>query len=177
MKLLLLCSLFISSAFAQTFVSNETKSDFKFQGTVIKEATQKKAVVTIRQTNSKQDLVLAMEVKDFEFKDSYQKEEFNDTYMESHLFPQIRVTGQFNEVIDLSANGLYPVTFKGRFTMRKIPVEVEIPMIVEIKDKEMTINFEKEVDLKAFQINYAGAGSAIGRTATFIFKGKLNRTH
>ncbi|WP_408097739.1 hypothetical protein ACJVC5_02165 [Peredibacter sp. HCB2-198] len=177
MKLLLLCCLFISSAYAQTFVSNETKSDFKFQGTMIKEATQKKAVLTIRQSNGKQDLVLAMEVKDFEFKDSYQKEEFNDIYMESHLFPQIRVTGQFVETIDLNANGMYPVTFKGRFTMRKIPVNVEIPMQVEIKDKEMTVFFEKEVDLKAFQVSYAGAGSAIGRTATFVFNGKLVRTH
>ncbi|WPU64756.1 hypothetical protein [Peredibacter starrii] len=177
MKFLLLCSLFTTTLLAQTFVSNETKSDFKFQGTVIKEATQKKAVMTIRQSNGKQDLVLAMEVKDFEFKDSYQKEEFNDIYMESHLFPQIRVTGQLSESIDLTADGLYPVTFKGRFTMRKIPVEVEIPMKLEIKDKTMTVSFEKEVDLKAFQISYAGAGSAIGRTATFIFNGKLVRTH
>ena len=177
MKWLLIFSLLISSALAQTFTSTETKSDFKFQGTVIKETTQRKAVITVRQSSGKQHVVIAMEVKDFEFKDSWQKDEFNDIYMESHLFPQIRITGQLAESIDLTQEGLYPVTFKGQFTMRKIPVMVEFPMVLEIKDKKMTVEFEKEVDLKEFNISYAGAGSAIGRTGTLIFSGKLIRTH
>lgn len=177
MKWMIIFSFLISSAFAQTFVSTETQSDFKFQGTVIKEATQKKAVIRVRQTNGKQHVLLVLEVKDFEFEDSYQKEEFNDIYLESHLFPQIRVSGQLSENIDLTQEGLYPVTFKGQFTMRKIPVLVEIPMSLEIKDKTMTVKFENEIDLKDFQVSYAGVGSAIGRTAKFIFNGSLTRTH
>lgn len=177
MKWTLLFIIFITNSYAQTFVSTDTYSNFKFQGTIIKEATHKKGVVTIREANGKQNVVIVLEVEDFEFEDSYQQDEFNEIYMESRYFPQIRITGKLLENIDLTKVGKYSATFDGRFTMRRNPVSMQIPMSLEIANNKMTVKLEKTLDLKEFYIPYAENGSAIGRTAQFIFQGNLIRTY
>lgn len=176
MKYFLLLTLLINTAFAQVFVSQETKTEFKFQGTLIKEAIHRKGIMTIREVSGKQNVLLVLEVKDFKLGDVFQEEEFNEVFMESQYFPQIRVTGDLAEKIDLTKDGTYMTTLRGRFTMRMIPVLTEIKMKMTIKNGEMFVNFEKEIDLTDYNVSYAGQGSAIGRTAPFVFTGKLKRT-
>lgn len=166
----------VPSAFAQVFVSHETKTDFLFKGTTIKEAVHQKGVMTIRQTNGKKEVLLVLQVKDFKFKDSYQEEEFNNVCIESQYFPQIRMTGSWSENVDLMRDGTYLVTFNGRYTMRKISVPMDFKMKVTIKGMNMSVSFEKEIDLTQFKVNYAGEGSAIGKMANFVFVGELKRT-
>jgi hypothetical protein len=176
MKFILVMLFLIPSAFAQVFVSHETKTDFMFNGTTIKEAVHQKGVITIRQTSSKKEVLLVLQLKDFKFKDSYQEEEFNNVCMETQFFPQIRMTGTWSENIDLMRDGSYLVTFNGRFTMRKISVPMDFKMKVTIAGGKMSVAFEKEIDLTQFKVNYAGVGSSIGKIANFIFVGELKRT-
>lgn len=177
MKYILLFCFVISSAFAQTFVSQETVTNFKFQGSLIKEGTSDKGAMIIRKLSDQYEVILALQVKDFKFATNDQRREFNETHMDSQLYPQIRITGKLTDNVDLTQDGVYIVTFNGRFTMKKNPVPADFKMKIEVRGNEMMVGFEKEVDLKTYRVAYASEGSAIGRFADFIFTGKLVRTH
>lgn len=175
MKTLTLFSLliFFPTAFAQTYVSKMSEASFSFNGTLFTKGVNKKPAVTFRESASGQSLTVVMEVKHFEFPDSYQRDEFNETFMESHYFPQIRISGMLKEKIDLNVNGTYIVTLPAKVTIRAISQTVNLKMKVEVMNKEMKLFFEDTFTLSDFNIPYSSEGSEIGKNALFTLNSSL----
>lgn len=178
MKTLLMTFLLLTqAAFAQVYVTRESEMNLKFNGSLFTETKNQKSVITIRQSGEKQTLLIVSEVRDFKFIDDFQEEEFNEVFMESHFFPQIRISGAFKENVDLSRDGNYQVSIPAKLTMRGQSKITDINARLEIIGGLMTIHFEKNLLLADFLIPYAGPGSQIGHEARMKFTADLKRTH
>lgn len=177
MKALLLFLFLIPFAHAQVFVTDRSETHFQFEGNLIKEGISRKGVMTLRQSQDKQIVLMVFEVKDFQFPSLFLYDEFNETFMESQYFPQIRISGQLKEKVDLTQDGIYIVNFEGNFTMRYRPKTIVVPIRMEIKNGSMTFQFHHQLDLDDYQVPYAGVGSDIGKYGDFKFEALLKRTH
>ena len=175
MKTIFLLTLFafLPTAFAQTYVSKLSEATFSFKGTLLTKGTNNRPAVTLRETTSGQTLSIVMEVKHFEFPDSYQRDEFNETFMESHYFPQIRISGMLKEKIDLNVNGIYIVNFPAKVTMRAVSQTVNFKTRIEVQNKELKLNLEERLNLSDYLIPYSGEGSEIGKDAVFMLNSNL----
>lgn len=176
MKLLFFL-LFIQTAFAQVFVTERSSTKMKFGGTLMTEGKSEKGIITVRQSQGKQYVLIVNEVSDFRFPSDLEELEFNDVFMESQYFPQIRINGKLKETINLLENGIYIVNFTGTFTMRQQTIEGEFPVRIEISKDKMNFSFHKKLELTKFYVPYAGPGSDIGEFADYSFEAGLKRTH
>lgn len=178
MKILIIIMFLMAQAvYAQVFVAEKTQTLLKFQGTLLTEGKSHQSAVTVRQSRGSQNILVVNEVVNFRFPTSLEELEFNDEFMESHYFPQIRITGKLKEKVDLTKDGIYLVNFSGRFTMRKQSVAMEFPVRMEITGQKMTFEFRQKLDLAEYYVPYAGAGSDVGEFADYVFYGELKRTH
>lgn len=163
----------LPSAFAQTFVSKQSEAILSFTGTLLTRGVNNKTAITLRETQNSQDLSIVMEVKHFQFPDSYQQDEFNETFMESHYFPQIRMSGSLKEKIDLSKDGIYIVNFPAKVTIRRISQNVVFKTRVEVTGKEIKLSLEELLNLSDFLIPYSGEGSEVGKEAIYSLNALL----
>lgn len=176
--LISLCLLMIlSPALAQTFMARESESILSFKGTLLTKGVNRKAAVTIRQTQTSQDFLFVMEVKQFEFPDSYQRDEFNETFMESMYFPQIRMSGSLKEKIDLTHDGISIVTLPMKITIRQNSKTIPLQVRVEIIGQLAKVSFENILSLSDYLIPYSGEGSEIGKEAAFAMNAVLIRVN
>lgn len=169
--------LFIQSAFAQVFITDRSTTSMKFEGSLMSEGKSDKGVITVRDSNGIQYVRIVNEVADFRFPSDLEELEFNDVFMESQYFPQIRINGKLKEKINLLQDGIYIVNFTGSFTMRQQTVEGEFPVRIEIAGNKMNFSFRKKLELTKFYVPYAGPGSDIGEFADYSFESELKRTH
>lgn len=176
MKFLILFFM-IQSVCAQVYVTETSTTELHFNGTLLTLGKSNKGVITVRESGGSQLVQIVNEVKDFKFPTSFEEIEFNEEFMESQYFPQIRISGKLKEKINLTQDGIYIVHFIGRFTMRMQTVEMEIPVRIEITGKEMTFHLGRKLDLKRFYVPYAGMGSEVGDYADYLFHAELKRTH
>lgn len=167
----------LSPAFAQTFMAKESEAVLSFKGTLLTKGINRKTAITLRQSQTSQDLTVVMEVKHFMFPDSYQQDEFNETFMESMYFPQIRISGSLKEQIDFSKDGIYVVNFPAKVTIRKISQNVLFKTRIEIIGQEATLSFGNMLTLSDYLIPYSGEGSEIGKEAAFNLDATLKRVH
>lgn len=170
---LMLFTCLLPSAFAQVFVTDRSLTELAFNGTFLGRGKSKTGIVTIRETPKTQEILIVLEVVDFKFDDSIQDDEFNDVFMETALYPQIRITGSLKEKIDLSKDGIYILELPTKTTIRRNSQESDFKIRLEITDTKMTFAFEKDLILTDYQVPYAGAGSEIGSNAKLKFLAHL----
>lgn len=176
--LISLCLLMIlSPSFAQTFMAKESEAVLSFKGTLLTKGMNRKSAVTIRGTQTSQDFLVVMEVKQFVFPDSYQQDEFNETFMESMYFPQIRMSGSLKEKIDLTKDGISIVTLPMKVTIRQISKTVTLKVRIEIIGSEAKVSFDNNLSLIDYMIPYAGEGTEIGKDAALEMNAVLNRVN
>ncbi len=149
-------------------------TELEFTGTLIGTGASRTGVVTLRETPKTQELLIVLEVADFKFADQNQEFEFNDTFMETALYPQIRISASIKEKIDFSKDGIYILSIPARMTIRRNPKEADFKVRIEITGKKMTFAFEKDLNLMDYQIPYAGQGSEIGAHARMKLLAHLN---
>ena len=176
MKFLILL-LMIQSVWAQVFVTDSSSTELHFSGTLLTQGKSQRGSIVVRESQGNQHILIVNEVKDFRFPTQFEEIEFNDEFMESQYFPQIRISGKLKENINLLQDGIYIVHFLASFTMRYHTVEMEIPVRIEISGKKMSFQLRQKIDLVNFYVPYAGAGSDIGRFADYLFSAELKRTH
>jgi hypothetical protein len=92
----------------------------------------------------------AMLIKGFEFTLATAAEHFNETYMESHLYPKSNFKGKINDFdkIDLKKNGLINISVTGDLTIHGVTKAVTQQASLEIKDGIITgkCNFKVAID-------------------------------
>ena len=82
------------------------------------------------------EMVFAVLIKSFEFTLATAKEHFNESYMESHLYPKSKFKGVIKEIgsFDLTNDGEYRVTVEGDLTIHGITKSVSEPGTLKVKD-------------------------------------------
>jgi hypothetical protein len=168
---------FIPTVFAQTFMTKQSEAILSFNGTLLTKGINRKASVTVRETPNAQEVLIVMEVKHFVFPDSNQQDEFNETFMESHYFPQIRMSGSLKEKIDLAHDGIFIVYLPMKVTIRKISQNVIFKTRIEIARKDLIITVDEKLNLTDYLIPYSGEGSEVGKEAGFSLNALLSQTN
>lgn len=164
---------FIPLTFSQVFVTEKSLSELEFSGTLLGRGINKKAIVTFRETPKTQELLIVFEVVDFIFPDNFQNEEFNEVFMESMIYPQIRISGSIKDKIDLLKDGIYILEVPVRMSIRRNSRMVNLKIKFELTGTQLTAAFENVLSLTDFQIPYAGPASEIGTEATLRLQANL----
>jgi hypothetical protein len=96
------------------------------------------------------ELAIAMLVKSFEFTLATAAEHFNETYMESHLFPKANFKGKISDIkaVNFSKAGVYKVTITGDLTIHGVTKSVTEAASLEVKEGEIfgMCNFSVAID-------------------------------
>ncbi len=101
---------------------------------------------------SKNEIAISMLMNAFVFKKALMREHFNESYIESDLYPKATFEGSFVdfEPIDI---GVRTKIIKGKLTLRGITKEVTVKTTIENNGEKYFLNGDFEVAVKDFEIN------------------------
>jgi polyisoprenoid-binding protein YceI len=91
-------------------------------------------------------------IRTFEFKKSLMQEHFNENYMESIKFPYAEFNGKIKEQIDLTKDGIYPVTVQGDLKIHGVTKNYLVKAELNVKGGEITANSTFPVKLADHEI-------------------------
>jgi hypothetical protein len=74
------------------------------------------------------------------FNSPLQREHFNESYMESNVFPEASFLGKIIEDIDFSIDGVYSVRAKGKLKIHGVEKERIIKALVTVKGKSVLVS-------------------------------------
>ncbi|WP_298540157.1 YceI family protein [uncultured Aquimarina sp.] len=100
---------------------------------------------------SKNEIAISMLMNAFVFKKSLMHEHFNESYIESDLYPKATFQGNIID-FDPLAEGIQTKMVKGTLTIRDIAKEVEIKTSIENNNGTYLITGDFEVVVKDFDI-------------------------
>jgi polyisoprenoid-binding protein YceI len=111
-----------SLATAQTFITQAGETSF-FSETPVENisATNKKVRSAINPATG--DVVVTMQMTDFQFPNKLMQEHFNENYVESEKYPAATFRGRLTEPVDFTKAGTYDVVAKGSFTLHGVSQE------------------------------------------------------
>ena len=145
--LILSTLLLVTTAHAQDrFFTKTGKVEFISKAPLEDIEAKNKTVTAVLDTKSGA-LQFNVQMKSFEFEKALMQEHFNENYMESHKFPKAEFKGVLanNAAVNYSKDGTYPVTVKGKLTIRNTTKDVEVP-------GTLTINGDKIEAASTFNI-------------------------
>lgn len=101
---------------------------------------------------SKNQIAISILMNAFVFKKALMREHFNESYIESDLYPKATFEG---EIIDFepSNKDIQTKIIKGKLTIRNIEKEIEIKTKIEYKDEKYVLSGDFEVVVDDFRIN------------------------
>ena len=88
----------------------------------------------------------------FEFKKSLMQEHFNENYMESSKYPFAEFNGKIREQIDLTKDGIYPVTVQGELNIHGVKKNYIVKGELNVKGSEISANSTFPVKLADHEI-------------------------
>lgn len=91
------------------------------------------------------DVVFQVNIRSFEFSNKLMQQHFNESYLESDLYPTATFKGKIQENIDYSQNGTYPLTAKGILKIHGVEKERLINGTISIVNG--TINLISAFDI------------------------------
>ncbi len=103
--------------------------------------------------NSTGEVAVRLRIEDFQFEKSLMQKHFNENYMESHIYPEARLTGSvenFEEIRDGSSKA--EVTVKGSLTIHGVTRDVEIAGSVSRQGPHLICNAVFDVRLEDYDI-------------------------
>ncbi len=100
---------------------------------------------------SKNEIAVSMLMNAFVFKKSLMHEHFNESYIESDLYPKATFEGNIID-FDPSETDIQTRMVKGKLTIHGITKEVEIKTTIEQVNSSFVLNGDFEVTVKDFDI-------------------------
>lgn len=106
-------------------------------------------------------------IKAFEFKSALMGEHFNENYMESEKYPDSKFIGVVTNMdkVNISKDGNYPVTVKGKLTIHGVEKEIEAKGNFNVIGKTIEASSEFIIILGEYKIEIPG-----------VVKDKLSKT-
>jgi hypothetical protein len=172
-KLLPLLFLFISYADFDTkqnqFIARQGQVTF-FSYTSVENIEAKNNQVLSILDIEKQEIAISMLMRAFVFKKDLMYEHFNESYIESDMYPKANFEGK---IIDFkpSTKGKQTKIIRGKLTIHGITKEIDIKSTIENIDELYTISGEFDAFVKDFQIKIPPIlSSNIAKTISIKFK-------
>jgi polyisoprenoid-binding protein YceI len=98
------------------------------------------------------DIVVQMNIKQFDFPNKLMQEHFNENYLESDKYPKAVFKGKINEKIDFSKNGTYDVSASGDFTLHGVTKPRTLKGKITVAQGSVNIATDFEVALADYKI-------------------------
>lgn len=98
------------------------------------------------------EIAVIIPVRNFTFEKDLMKEHFNEKYMESDKFPMASFKGKIADDVDLSKDGEYPATAKGKLTIHGIEQEVTLIGRIKRSGTSLILLSDFKVALKDYNI-------------------------
>lgn len=101
----------------------------------------------------KETFAFTIQITSFKgFNSALQREHFNENYMESERFPKATFTGKLLDKPDLTRNGEYKVSAKGKLTIHGVEQERTIPAVIQVASDRIQITSRFDVMLADHKI-------------------------
>ena len=141
LSLLAGCILFAAGAQAQKYMTRTGRISF-FSTTPVENIAAVNNEVSAVSDMGAGDIIFQAPVKSFKFERALMQEHFNENYMESDTYPKAEFKGKIGNpsAIQLTKDGVYPVTAGGRLTMHGISRDITAPGKITVKGNTITIN-------------------------------------
>lgn len=97
------------------------------------------------------EIAVSILIKAFKFEKSLMEEHFNESYMESDLFPKASFEGRIID-FDGSARGVQSYIVKGNFTLKEITLPQEFKITVDNTGEKLLLQGEVQMQVKDFNI-------------------------
>jgi len=148
--LFLLTNLADSSSKSEEFSTNQGQVSFFSYTSVENIEAQNNQVLSIIDL-SENKIAISMLMNSFVFKKALMYEHFNESYIESDLYPKAIFEGK---ILDFDASLKQPQTkmIKGTLSLHGISKELEIKTMIDYTDQSYTFSGEFEVTVKDFNI-------------------------
>ncbi|MBO9570949.1 MAG: YceI family protein, partial [Chitinophagaceae bacterium] len=102
---------------------------------------------------AKKDIAFSMQVKEFSFKKKLMQEHFNENYIESDKYPKSTFNGSYTGDVDITKNGSYPITVKGKITLHGVTKDIEVPATLTVNSGVLTGTSTFKLNPKDFNIS------------------------
>ncbi len=99
------------------------------------------------------DIAFSIPIKSLTFEKSLMQEHFNENYMESDKYPNATFKGKIQDKIDVSKNGVYPVTATGVLDVHGIKQNRTIPGKMTVNNGGVSLMADFKVQCKDHQID------------------------
>jgi polyisoprenoid-binding protein YceI len=138
-----------------------------------------------RQVNSVLDLAtggFAFKVlmKSFEFPKALMQEHFNENYVESDKYPNATFVGTIANIreVDISKDGIYPVTVAGKLTLHGITKEINEKGTLEVKQGKIIGKSTFPLTVADYNITIPGnVGKNIAKTIEITVNVTLDKAN
>jgi hypothetical protein len=102
---------------------------------------------------SSNNFSLRIPIKSFVFDKNLMQQHFNENYLESDKYPNASFKGSIEGIYDIEKNGNYQVTASGELEIHGVKKQRKIPVIIEVKGKDIKIQSKFIVMLVDHQID------------------------
>lgn len=86
----------------------------------------------------KKNIAFSLLMKQFVFPKKLMQQHFNENYVESDKFPKATFSGAYEEDVDLTKDGNYPVNVNGKLTIHGVTKNINIPATLTVKEGVVT---------------------------------------
>jgi polyisoprenoid-binding protein YceI len=101
----------------------------------------------------KKDIAFTMQLKEFTFAKKLMQEHFNENYVESDKYPKSTFNGSYTGNVDITKNGSYPITVKGKITLHGVTKDIEVPATLIVNNGVLTGASSFKLNPKDFNIS------------------------
>lgn len=123
---------------AQKFKNSSSKISFLSDAPLEDIYAESKKSTSVLDATTKK-FVVVMKTNTFVFKNPMMQEHFNEDYMESDKFPKATLSGDIIGDFDVTKDGSYDVTVKGKLTIHGVTKDREIKGKIIVKDGKVSV--------------------------------------
>lgn len=156
MKIILLffatCMVAIGSLQAQNLFSTNNGETTFHSETPVEDITAVNKLGQSILNTSTNEIVVQMNMKQFDFPNKLMQEHFNENYIESDKYPKAIFKGKINEKIDFTNNGTYDITATGDFTIHGVTKMRTLKGKVTVNQGNLSIITDFDVSLTDHKI-------------------------
>lgn len=98
------------------------------------------------------EIAFIVPIRGFKFAKALMQEHFNEKYMESDKYPNATYQGKINGDADLTKNGTYEVTSKGKIMIHGVENEIMQSGTMTVKNNEIALSCNFMVAIKNYNI-------------------------
>ena len=152
MRLILICLLFSTQLIAQQYYTNKGKVSFFSEAPIenISAINEDVSAIVDSQTGG---FAFRLKIEDFTFPNSLMQEHFNESYLESEMYPLSTFTGNIDNFLDLDLSTKQNLVVNGSLAMHGISKYAQMKATAQMINDELHISSTFDVTLEDYNID------------------------